>query len=263
MIKVTAENYSIIKETIERAPTFVYSILDQVIEGAVYADNESLHSLLFQTKSGIYYVYGDSSSEQVINKLAALLQESIEESKRFTLFSYSDEWSAKIEQRLNDYVNKLERYNFSFDINAYNNREKRESLDYECIKIKQPQIDHSLEFDNQYYEDYWDSTDNFLEKGFGFCLQHENKIISEAVSIFRSHQFAEIDIITDANYRGKGLASFIAEKFIDDCLLNDLQPCWDCDIDNNGSYHLGVKLGFTNPIKYPVFYKKTIDKLTM
>jgi len=263
MIKVTVENYSIIKETMERAPTFVYSILDQVIEGAVYADDERLHSILFQTKSGIYYVYGDSSSEQIVSKLVFLLQESIEQNKRFTLFSYSDEWSAKIEQRLNDNVNKLERYTFSFDKDAYTNREKCESLDYKCIKIKQHQIDHCLEFNNQYYEEYWDSTDNFLEKGFGFCLQHENKIISEAVSIFKSHQFAEIDIITDSNYRGKGLASFIAEKFIDDCLLKDLKPCWDCDIDNNGSYHLGVKLGFTNPVKYTVFYKSTIDKLTM
>ncbi|MGE7689508.1 GNAT family N-acetyltransferase [Lysinibacillus sp. NPDC097214] len=263
MFKVTTENYSIIKETIERAPTFVYSILGQVIEGAVYADDESFHSLLFQTKSGIYYVYGDSSSEQVISKLAALLQESIEESKRFTLFSYSDEWSVKIEQRLNDYVNKLERYTFSFDRSTYNNREKRESLDYECIKIKQQQIDHCLEFDDQYYEEYWGSTSNFLENGFGFCLQHGGKTISEAVSIFISHEFAEIDIITDSNYRGKGLASFIAEKFVDYCLLNDLQPCWDCDIHNNGSYHLGVKLGFTNPVKYTVFYKSTIDKLTV
>ncbi|WP_276569527.1 GNAT family N-acetyltransferase [Lysinibacillus sphaericus] len=104
MIKVTVENYSIIKETMERAPTFVYSILDQVIEGAVYADDERLHSILFQTKSGIYYVYGDSSSEQIVSKLVFLLQESIEQNKRFTLFSYSDEWSAKIEQRLNDNV---------------------------------------------------------------------------------------------------------------------------------------------------------------
>lgn len=69
MIKVTTENYSIIKGTIGRAPTFVYSILDQVIEGAVYADNASFQSLLFQTNSGIYYVYGDSFSEALVSKL--------------------------------------------------------------------------------------------------------------------------------------------------------------------------------------------------
>ncbi|MGA3675340.1 GNAT family N-acetyltransferase [Lysinibacillus agricola] len=258
MIKVTTENYSIIKETIGRAPTFVYSILDQVIEGAVYADNASFHSLLFQTDSGIYYVYGVSSSEALVSKLVTIFQESIEQSKRFTLFSYSDDWSVKIEQRLNGCIKKLERYTFSFDINAYNNREKRNSLDYDFIKINQQQIDHCLEFDNKYYEEYWGSTSNFLENGFGFCLHHGDKIISEAVSIFKSHQFAEIDIITDSNYRGKGLASFIAEKFIDYCLINDLQPCWDCDIQNQGSYHLGTKLGFSNPKKYTVFYKERL-----
>lgn len=255
MIKVTDENYSIIKETIERAPTFVYSILDQVIEGAVYADNESFHALLFQTKSGIYYVYGDSSSEQIVNKLGSLLQESIEQSKRFTLFSYTDEWNTKIEHGLDDHIKKLERYTFTFAKNTYNDREKRELLGYEFIKIKQPQIEHCLEFDNQYYEEYWDSTNNFLENGFGFCLQHGDKIISEAVTIFKSQQFAEVDIVTDQNYRGKGLASFIAEEFIDYCILNDIQPCWDCDIHNQASYHLGIKLGFSNPQKYVIYIK--------
>ncbi len=255
MIKVAATNYSIIKETIERAPTFVYSILDQVIEGTIYADNESLQSLLFQTKSGIYYVYGDSPSEQVVSKLAALRQQSIEERKRFTLFSFSDDWNAKIEQQLDGHVKKLERYTFTFAKNAYNDRERRELLDYEITKIKQPQIEHSLEFDNQYYDEYWDSTNNFLENGFGFCLQHGDKIISEAVSIFKSHQLAEVDIVTDPSYRGKGLASFIAETFIDYCLFNDIQPCWDCDIHNHASYQLGTKLGFSNPQKYAVYTK--------
>lgn len=33
------------------------------------------------------------------------------------------------------------------------------------------------------------------------------KVISEGVSIFKSENYAEIDIITDLNYRGKGLGS--------------------------------------------------------
>ena len=135
MIKVTAENYSIIKETIKKAPTFVYSILDQVIEGSVYTDNDSFRSLLFQTKSGICCVYGDLSSEQIVNKLECLLEKSIEQSKRFTLFSYADDWNTKIEQRLNGHVKKLERYTFTFARNAYNDREKRELPDYEFMKI--------------------------------------------------------------------------------------------------------------------------------
>ena len=53
--------------------------------------------------------------------------------------------------------------------------------------------------------------------------------------------------MTDPNYRGQGLASSIAEAFIDHCLVNQLKPCWDCDISNTGSIHLGTKLGFTTP----------------
>ena len=53
--------------------------------------------------------------------------------------------------------------------------------------------------------------------------------------------------MTDSNFRGQGLASNIAETFIDHCLVNQLKPCWDCDISNTGSIHLGTKLGFTTP----------------
>lgn len=255
MIEVKAEDFSAIRKTIKEAPTFVYSILDQIIEGTIYADDAGYHSILVQTKSGIYYVYGDSSCEPIVSKIVTLLQESREQNKRFTLFTYSDDWSTKINQQLKEYVKKLERYTFSFDSTVYNKREKRHSIDFECSKITQQHIEHSIEFTNQYYKKYWDTTCNFLKNGFGFCLQYEGKIISEAVSIFKSMQYAELDIVTDPSYRGKGLANLIAETFIDYCLLNNIIPCWDCDINNHASYHLAAKLGFTNPRKYTVYTK--------
>ena len=243
MIEVKAEDFSAIGETIKEAPTFVYSILDQIIEGTIYADDAGYRSILVQTKSGIYYVNGDSSCKHIVSKIVTLLQESREQNKRFTLFTYSDDWSAKINQELKGYVKKLQRYTFSFDKNVYNEREKCHSIDFECSKINQQHIEHSIEFTNQYYQEYWDTTSNFLKNGFGFCLQHEGQIISEAVSIFKSMQYAEVDIITDPSYQGKGLANLIAATFIDYCLLNNIIPCWDCDINNHASYHLATKLG--------------------
>lgn len=64
-------------------------------------------------------------------------------------------------------------------------------------------MENSLAFDKQYYEEYWDTTANFLQNGFGFCIKVNNQIISEVVTIFKSVEYAEIDIITDSNYRGK------------------------------------------------------------
>jgi len=105
----------------------------------------------------------------------------------------------------------------------------------------------------KYYDEYWDSIDNFLENGIGFCVKDKERVISEGVSIFKSKNYAEIDIITDSNYRGKGLASIVAEQFIDYCLSENIQPCWDCDVDNHASINLASKLGFINPEKYDVY----------
>lgn len=90
LIKVTANHYPIIKQYILKAPTFVYSILDQLIEGTVYADTATFQTLLIHTKSGIHFVYGDSTTTEIDRQLAICLEQSVEKGKRFTLFSYSE-----------------------------------------------------------------------------------------------------------------------------------------------------------------------------
>lgn len=81
-------------------------------------------------------------------------------------------------------------------------------------------------------------------------MKDGERIISEAISIFKSKSYAEVDIMTDSNYRGKGLANIVAEQFIDHCLSRNIQPRWDCDVDNVASINLGSKLGFINPREY-------------
>jgi len=54
MINVKVDDFWVIRETIKVAPTFVYSVLEQIIKGNIYSDNANYH---IQTKSG----NGDSS----------------------------------------------------------------------------------------------------------------------------------------------------------------------------------------------------------
>lgn len=256
LIKVTANHYPIIKQYILKAPTFVYSILDQLIEGTVYADTATFQTLLIHKKSGIHFVYGDSTTTEIDRQLAICLEQSVEKGKRFTLFSYSEQWNTKIEQLLNGQLRKLERYTFTFDKSLYGGTDKQEVSNFEVMPITQHHINNAMEFTSAYYDEYWDSTANFLTNGFGFCLIHKEQIVSEAVSIFKSNDYAEIDIMTDSKYRGQGLASLIATTFINHCLANELKPCWDCDISNTASIYLGAKLGFTGPQKYAIYTKK-------
>lgn len=255
MIIVPKEQYTKIRNKIEVAPTFVFSVLDSIIKGTVYAESVNTKSLLIQTDSGLYYVAGQLSDELFLKNLVRVFEESVNQGKRFTLFSPTIAWNQAIETYLEKKVRKIQRYAFSFDLVIYKNGKRNEISDYDVTKINHYLIEHCLEFDEKYFDEYWGSIGNFLENGIGFCVKDKEKIISEAVSIFKSYNYAEIDIITDSSYRGKGLASIVAEQFIDYCLAENIQPRWDCDVDNRASIRLGSKLGFINPEIYNVYVK--------
>lgn len=256
MYIVPDEHYELIKTFLKDAPTFAHSVLDFIIKGTVYADSINYNSFIIQTDSGLYYVTGNSSNECILKGIVRIFKESVKEDKRFTLFSSTNNWNKGIESKLDNQVTKIKRYAFSFDLMEYKNRRKSNVEKYDITKINSNLINYSLEFDKKYYDEYWDSKENFLQNGFGFCVKNKEKIISEGVSIFKSKDYAEIDIITDSNYKGKGLASIVAERFIDNCLTNNIEPRWDCDVDNIASIKLGGKLGFINPRNYAVYIKR-------
>ncbi|MEK5146742.1 GNAT family N-acetyltransferase [Psychrobacillus sp. FSL K6-4615] len=255
MITVPKEHFNIIKEKIKEAPTFVFSVLDCIIKGTVLADSTNYESLLINTDSGLYYVTGQSTDELFLKNIVRIHEASIKQGKRFTLFFSEPTWNQAIEKCLEKKVRKIQRYGFSFDLMAFKNRKRSDISEFDVTNINQYLIEHCLEFDKKYYDEYWDSTDNFLQNGIGFCVKDGERVISEGVSIFKSKNYAEVDIITDSNYRGKGLASIVAEQFMDYCLSHNIQPRWDCDVDNIASINLGSKLGFINPKEYTVYIK--------
>lgn len=255
MITVPKEHFNIIKNKIKEAPTFVYSVLDCIVKGTVFADSSNYESLVISTDSGLYYVIGRSSDELFLKNIVRIHEASIKQGKRFTLFSSETTWNQAIEKCLEQKVRKIKRYGFSFDLMKFKNRKRNDFSEFNITTINQFQIEHCLEFDKEYYDEYWDSTDNFLRNGIGFCVKDGERIISEGVSIFKSKNYAEVDIITDSNYRSKGLAYIVAEQFIDHCLSQNIQPRWDCDVDNIASINLGSKLGFISPKEYTVYIK--------
>ncbi|WP_102272215.1 GNAT family N-acetyltransferase [Cytobacillus massiliigabonensis] len=256
MIEVSADHFTLLKKELKDAPTFAYSVLDLMIEGTVYADSDKYHSLLIQTASGLYFVTGHSSNKLFLKGIVSIFEKSVILGKRFTIFSNEETWNQSIEKYLEGKVRRIERYSFSFDLLTYKNRKRNNLQDYNILKKDNDLIEHSLEFDKKYFDEYWDTAENFLQNGIGFCVLEREKIISEGVSIFKSENYAEIDIITDLNYRGKGLASMVAEQFIDYCISQNIQPRWDCDVDNGASINLGSQLGFIDPQKYAVYIIK-------
>ncbi|KIV53083.1 GNAT family N-acetyltransferase [Aneurinibacillus migulanus] len=244
---------NVIEGNVKTGPTFFYSVLNNYISGSVYADSKIPETVLIGTQSGIYFVAGKEDNQEFNDFLFDLYCQRKSKKSRFTLFSPTEYWDCAINEQFKDNIKKMSRYSFVYVNNKRSHDKNLFDSDYSIRRTNEELITNSSEFNEDYYKEYWGSVSNFFKNGFGYCILHKGKIVSECTSIFSSLQFSEIDIVTHEDYRGQGLASINAETFIDHCLENDIMPRWDCDILNKSSIKLAEKLGFGTPVKYSIF----------
>lgn len=240
-------------------PTFCYSVLNRMIPGVVYADNSKCpKSALVGTKSGIYFIVGDETNHTFNHSFQAFyIHQAQEKRARFTLFSSTAKWDATINKLLKDATVQMKRYSFAFHPNKCSLEPMQIPKEFILKRIDETTIQYSTEFNHSYYEEYWGSVANFLANGFGYCVLHNERVVSECTSIFVGDAIAEVDIATHKEYRGNGLAFITAKAFIHHCLKNNFIPRWDCDVNNLASIKLAKKLGFDHPTEYSIFVRKS------
>jgi hypothetical protein len=97
----------------------------------------------------------------------------------------------------------------------------------------------------------FDSPEDFIERGFGYCILKEDEIVSVATTFAICDKGIEIQINTRENHQGKGLATVVAAQLILHSLQNNLDPNWDAA--NQISVGLAKKLGYTPQGTYSIF----------
>lgn len=101
----------------------------------------------------------------------------------------------------------------------------------------------------------WDSIDDFLEKGFGFCLVHGKEVVSWSLADCVSGRACEIGIRTRSDYRRRGLATLIVATAVDHCLSHGFTSVgWHCNEFNLGSIGVAEKVGFMKERSYVQYY---------
>jgi hypothetical protein len=239
----------------EKIPTFAYAIVDQIIPGSILMD-EWEKAALIGTHSGIYVVIGDEKSKAIHRLLVDMYKKRTDEDKRFTLYSSSHAWDQVINQLFGNELKQMHRYSFQLNKDKYSLIKKSIiHKEYKVKRIDKRIISESKEFTKAYINEYWESLSNYLENGFGYCILHNDVIVSECISIFASSRYSEMDITTHSRYRGMGLARYTAEIFIKHCIENKMNPIWDCNMNNVASFKLAEKVGFENPIEYSIFVR--------
>ncbi|CAI8863946.1 GNAT family N-acetyltransferase [Bacillus sp. FSL K6-1109] len=235
----------------EESPTFAHAIAEGIIEGNVYVDDFlTPATALFRTSSGIYYVAGNPPDSGRSEWLHYLNEQ--RSGARFTVFSASEEWDAFLIGGLGDPLQQMERVSF------FLGKEERDcgAAFAGVERFTEDDLQKSANFTEKYADEYWGGASRFLKNCFGFKVLHGGVVASECVTIFCSERFAEVDIATHPDYRGRGFAVSCASAFIAHAIKNRLKPRWDCDRQNRASIRLAEKLGF-RPVKtYSLFVGK-------
>lgn len=237
------------------SPTFAYSIIERIISGMVFVDNSDCpKTALIGTKIGIYFIAGHERNSDFNRSFRDFYEEEIGD--RFTLFSATKVWDHVICNLFKDEISQMDRYSYTFNKKKYLSNVIDIPKDYHVKMTDKDIIENSPEFNKDYYKQYWGSVSNFLANGIGVSALYKGRIVSECTSIFRSNSFVEIDIATQTEFTGKGLAYILGKTFIDECLEKGIIPNWDCDVANISSRKLAEKLGFDSPIKYSIFVRR-------
>lgn len=172
-----------------------------------------------------------------------------------TIMPSPPEWIALAREIHGDKLVQGKRYSFSAD--ELNKDILYELLNNNPYKGIVKQIDYETAYQmslndlQKFHFVNYDSTNSFVEKGFGYCIKINNQVVSACTSTLVCNKGVEICIISDPNYREKGLATLVASKFILHCLENNLYPNWDAS--NQKSVGLAKKLGYIYIDSYDVY----------
>ena len=158
------------------------------------------------------------------------------------------EWKRKIETIYNNRAEKFKRYSFKknpkyLDVNHIKSFLQRVPDGYELKRVNS-YLAHSFSFQelSKDFTSQFQSIDDYLKKGIGYCILKDDKVICCASSYSVYDDGIEIEIDTHPLYRRKGLATIAASALILDCLNRGKYPSWDAA--NMESVKLAQKLGY-------------------
>lgn len=107
------------------------------------------------------------------------------------------------------------------------------------------------EIGNDYFFENFHSIEDYLNRGIGYCVIHEKRIVAAATSMAQCSKAIDIEIETIPEYRRRGLGTVVGAKLVLHCLENGIEPKWLAA--NSESACLAEKLGYSRGETYSTF----------
>ncbi|WP_048827763.1 GNAT family N-acetyltransferase [Bacillus sp. B-jedd] len=246
----------------------VKAVIEGMNPGRVFVDNVTspTSGLVWLGNNDGFIFIGDEENNSLNNQINELIDTVIKPDAKkvglnwFEGIGNHPKWNKVIEKMFEH--RKLASWNqkvFTLQNESYKTEnEPAIEHEYDVIKISKHLYENNtiknIEFLHSKISEFWSSPDDFFNKGIGYCIVHNNLIVSACFSGFVMENVHCVDIETLESYRGKKLAQKAAHHFVKDCLENDQVPYWDCMEDNKPSIAIAENIGFTNVFNYKGYY---------
>lgn len=212
------------------------SVAEKLQQGDIFANSRSA---LFRHYSGFAFPYGDFDKSFLDWIYETFLSDSSMSSKRFILF-VSDE---KVKNYFINKDNIVLGYRYFFE---YRNEHSPDMpvlpSDYKLCEINKELLNKIQGRITPFFS--WSSSDEFLEKGKGYCITNGENAAAWAFTAAISKDEIDIGIETNSGYQHLGLGTAAAKSMIRYSLSQHKRPVWACDSSNIASQKLAYKLGF-------------------
>jgi hypothetical protein len=248
---------------------FARSVLEQCIPGNVYVDNKDEPQTFYVVHPyGMSLLFGNSANagfNRTFKEYALNINKS--RNKFEWMQAFPGDWEPVLkdlfgdrmiksfenkDHRENEIVELNTRINFKFNIDKYLEFKKKNIV--ENLKIVRTTGQMFMDMKGSvipYY--FWNSAEEFCDKGVGFSLLYNDQLASTAYAAFIFDNQLEIGIETSEAFRDRGFAQYTCSKLIDYCIDHNYEPVWACRLENTGSYKLAQKLGFEPTAEIPYY----------
>jgi GNAT superfamily N-acetyltransferase len=240
-------------------------VIEGKTPGQVFVDDDSNPTTAFiWDESSKFFLAGHEGNGEFNTALNSLITEEIypEAIRRkiwgFVLHFYPETWENKIETVLKN-KRPMKDYRRYYTLNRVKvDWKKKIRPASSVVRVDDKFLSRTrlknIDKVTSEIKKMWGSIDNFIMNGFGFCLLQGETIACWCLSEFNSGKRCEIGIETDEEHRKRGYATLTASAFLDHCVSNNISPGWHCWESNLSSIRLAEKIGFENPLKYPVYF---------
>lgn len=234
----------------------IKSVIDGKLEGRIFADEKTNpKTIVVITNFNWIYVIGNQESETFKNQFNNfIVNELVPNCEQFAWFSLSDYWQDRLTSMFQDNIKSFPRVKYELDEEVFNEHNSHSKLPdgYKVELIDSHLVGKVSEFFDG-INMFWGTAENFIKSSFGFCMLHDNDIISVCQALAITEEVCEIDVFTKESHRGSGLAYFSCAAFIERCLKSSLKPYWETVRANTSSCRLAKKLGFIEVEEYPFY----------